>query len=324
MPRIVLLLSSIAAALLLASGVGLLNAVKPAEATFPGVNGRIAYAGVDPVEGDVDIYTMNANGGDKLNVTNDTDGDYGRNDSYPSYSPNADKLVYVNFDWDEFGEVANAVYTITLSGGARSKVVEGGSGFFYFPTYAPDGNRIAYQGYDESIGGKDETEIYTINATGGGRVQVTNNDLDEGQPDYSPSGQRIAFSGWDGNDWEIYTIKAGGGGRIQVTNNNRPDVSPSYSPNGKKIAYAHRDGYSNDYDIDTINAGGGGVFQVTRNKSNEAHDFDPSYSPDGKRIAYSGWDGTDSEIYKISPTGGTPIPITNNNTDDERPSWGSQ
>jgi hypothetical protein len=44
MRRIVLLLSSMVAALVLASGVGLLNAVKPAEATFPGLNGKIAFS----------------------------------------------------------------------------------------------------------------------------------------------------------------------------------------------------------------------------------------------------------------------------------------
>jgi hypothetical protein len=49
MRRIVLMLSSMAAELLLASRVGPLNATKPAKATYPGVNGRMAYSENDPL-----------------------------------------------------------------------------------------------------------------------------------------------------------------------------------------------------------------------------------------------------------------------------------
>jgi hypothetical protein len=40
-------------------------------------------------------------------------------------------------------------------------------------------------------------------------------------------------------------------------------------------------------------------------------------------IAYTGFDGTDKEIYTITP-GGTPFQLTNNDTDDGGPSWGSR
>jgi len=42
------------------------------------------------------------------------------------------------------------------------------------------------------------------------------------------------------------------------------------------------------------------------------------------KIAYVGHDGQDYEIYTINPTGGTPVNVTDNNTDDYQPSWGSQ
>jgi hypothetical protein len=47
--------------MVLAMGVGVLNAGKPAEATFPGTNGRIAYANYDGT--DYEIYTINPVGG---------------------------------------------------------------------------------------------------------------------------------------------------------------------------------------------------------------------------------------------------------------------
>jgi hypothetical protein len=40
-------------------------------------------------------------------------------------------------------------------------------------------------------------------------------------------------------------------------------------------------------------------------------------------IAYTGSDGNDTEIYTINPNGGGRVKVTNNNTDDGAPSWGS-
>ena len=54
-------------------------------------------------------------------------------------------------------------------------------------------------------------------------------------------------------------------------------------------------------------------------------DIQPSYSPSGKTIAYVYDPGTgDTEIYYIKPDGGGRTRVTNNNTDDYYPYWGSQ
>jgi hypothetical protein len=41
------------------------------------------------------------------------------------------------------------------------------------------------------------------------------------------------------------------------------------------------------------------------------------------KIAYQGYDGQDYEIYTINSGGGSRAQLTNNNTDDQEPSWGS-
>jgi Tol biopolymer transport system component len=50
-----------------------------------------------------------------------------------------------------------------------------------------------------------------------------------------------------------------------------------------------------------------------------------SYSPSGKKIVYSGRDAPngDYEIYTINPGGGSKFRVTDNNTGDYTPSWGS-
>jgi hypothetical protein len=47
---------------------------RPAEATFPGKPGKIAYSGYDGQ--DYEIYTINPGGGGKFNVTDNGTGDY--------------------------------------------------------------------------------------------------------------------------------------------------------------------------------------------------------------------------------------------------------
>jgi Tol biopolymer transport system component len=58
---------------------------RPAEATFPGKNGKIAYSAPD----DGVIYTIYPDGGGKGKVTEGSD---------PSYSPDGKKVAYSGYD----------------------------------------------------------------------------------------------------------------------------------------------------------------------------------------------------------------------------------
>ena len=327
MRKTVLLLASMAVALLLASGAGLLNAVKPAEATFPGQNGRIAYESFDILPGGAPaprtIYTINPTGGTPVKLTNNDTGE-----SDPSYLPNGKRIAYTVYDGND-----SEIYTINATGGTPVQVTNNTRSESH-PSYSPDGTKIAYSGFDGN-----DWEIYKINATGGTPVQLTNNDMHDTEPDYSPNGEKVAYTHClipaqqqdpdrscadyhqtDEADYtEIFTINATGGTPFNVTNNNTYDASPSYSPNGNKIAYTHYDG--NDTEIYKINATGGTPVQVTN--STMSDDSHPSYSPNGRKIAYAHYDGNDTEIYKIHHNGGTPVRVTNNNSYDVAPSWGS-
>src|SRR5829696_1254348 len=212
-------LLAVAAAGLLAA-VGLLVVVlyaQPAEANFPGKPGKIAYAGLDAPfpNGDYEIYTINASGGGKKQLTDNSTNDYN-----PAYSPSGKQIAYSNYvTGSNFGEI----YTIKPDGGSRQPVTNNSSDD-YFPDYAPGGKRIAYTNYVTGGG----EEIYTIKPNGGGRQPVTDNSSDDKWPSYSPSGKKIAFVNDAGGDDEIWTIKPNGGGRLQVTDNANNDQDPSW------------------------------------------------------------------------------------------------
>jgi Tol biopolymer transport system component len=176
--------------------------------------GDEAYTG-DAATGDYEIYTINAGGGGKLNVTNNSSDDYN-----PAYSPSGKQIAYSNYaTGSDFGEI----YTINPDGGSRQPVTNNSSDD-YFPDYAPGGTRIAYTNYVTGGG----EEIYTIKPNGGGRQPVTDNSSNDSWPSYSPSGKKIAYVNDAGGDREIWTIQPGGGSRQQVTDNATNDRDPSW------------------------------------------------------------------------------------------------
>jgi hypothetical protein len=106
-------LGALAAAVgvLVAAGLLMLVDVQPAEATFPGLPGNIAYTGSDGT--DTEIYTINPTGEGRVQLTNND-----IPDSEPAYSPDGKKIAYMGFD--TVGNDAE-LYTINATGGLLSK-----------------------------------------------------------------------------------------------------------------------------------------------------------------------------------------------------------
>jgi Tol biopolymer transport system component len=92
----------------------------PAEATFPGKPGKIAYQGNDG--NDAEIYTIKSGGGGKVQLTDNSTGDY-----EPSYSPSGKKIVYSSKDAPN-GDYE--IYTINPGGGGKVKVTDNNTGDF--------------------------------------------------------------------------------------------------------------------------------------------------------------------------------------------------
>ena len=248
--------------------------VQPAEAAFPGKNGKIAYSGSDG--NDFEIFTIDPGGGNRFQVT---DNNNKRGDIEPSFSPDGKRIAYVGSDGHD-----REIFTIGSAGGKRVNVTNNKMGDFE-PSFSPDGKRIAYSGYD-----RHDYEIFTISVDGGNRFQVTHHaGVHTGgkyppsyvTPDYSPDGKKIAYSRChEGGCGGIYAIAATGGDKAVV-------ITPlggaglSYSPDGKKIALGavpKRNGPL----LFTIGVGGAGRSKVTNG-------FDPSWGkPHGRGILGGG------------------------------------
>jgi Tol biopolymer transport system component len=168
---------------------------------------RIAYTHWDGH--DLEIYTTNTDGTGKFQLTNNA-----TSDGYPVYSPDGKKIAA----WSERGQY---IYTISVHGGDKSKVVEGSD-----PSYSPDGKRIAYTGrrFFER-----DSEIYTISVNGRHRTKLTNNNATDYWPSYSPDGKKIAFIRGRGRNPDIYTKNVDGGGKSKkVTGSRYIESNPSW------------------------------------------------------------------------------------------------
>ncbi len=158
------LLAVAAAGLLAAVGLVVLYA-QPAEANYPGKPGKIAYSGWDG--NDLEIYTINTDGGGRKNLTNNN-----TDDENPAYSPNGKKIAYSGKDGNDWD-----IYTINPNGGSKKNVTNNNADDIQ-PSYSPSGKKIAYV-YDPGAG---DAEINYIKPDGGGRTPVTANNRDDLYP----------------------------------------------------------------------------------------------------------------------------------------------
>jgi Tol biopolymer transport system component len=256
-------------ALILAFVAALLVAT-PAQAAFPGPNGKIAF------EKSADIYTVNPDGTGLTNLTNS-----GVAERMPAWSADGTKLAFVSSGRHGAGD---EVYVMDADGSDVRKVTSSDCGAAYNPAWSPDGQRIAY----DSSCHVDGRAIYSITVDGTDVDQLTSGTTQDSAPSWSPDGTKIAFAHVNGNRSSIYVMNPDGTGQVPVVDIPFPFSAgiPDWSPDGTRLAFSSNLDSSdpnNDSDVYAVNADGTGLTRLT---SALAREYAPVWSPDGSRIAY--------------------------------------
>jgi TolB protein len=239
----------------------------PAAAAFEGRNGRIAFSSYR--DGQVDIFTMQPDGGDVRNLTND-----GHPDFQPAWSPDGQRIAFVSVHVGT--SPVQQLFTMDPQSGSVTRLTGLQDGNVQQPAWSPDGTRIAFYG---SFGGAIDDEIYIVGADGSGLVQITDNRRSDSDPAWSPDGTRLAFV----RDASIRTMDPDGTHVRPLTPEGTPAFDPAWSPNGRRLAFVSRSASTYQYDLFTIRADGTDVAQLSETPRTETS---PSWSPDGRRIAY--------------------------------------
>jgi TolB protein len=278
----------------------LVTAPAGARAAFNGNNGKIAF--VTSRDGNLEIYSMSADGSGQTNLTNNAAGDIA-----PAWSADGAKIAFTSFR-----DGGNAeIYVMNSDGSGQTRLTDDPA-VDSNPTWSPDGQKIAFRS-DRS----GDWEIYSMNADGSGQTNLTNSPGVDDRPAWSPDGSTIAFeSGRDGN-YEIYAMNANGTGQVDLTNDPATDRSPSWSPGGTKIAFdTSRD---SNLEVYSMNADGTRPIDLS---AAAGDDSEPAWSPDGTKIAFRSQRDGNAEIYSVTAANGTgQTRLTNNTFYDNRPNW---
>jgi Tol biopolymer transport system component len=150
----------------------------------------------------------------------------GEHVGFPSWSPDATKVVYANFDTAHRG--------LRIFDLKSQHVTQLTTGPDTFPAWSPNGDRIAFTSNRDA-----DYEIYTVRPGGGGLTRLTRSPGNDAHPTWSPDGEWIAFAsnrtGFKDetpgmSDGEIFVMRADGSDPRQLTENASEDGTPAWRP----------------------------------------------------------------------------------------------
>jgi Tol biopolymer transport system component len=262
----------------MAALVIVLFAPAPAEATFPGSNGPIAYEALpkigitDPGTGSTDEAVSSGSG--------------------PSLFPGSRQVAYirvVGFEDPLYPNLAEySIYVKSLHPNhprAPGRRITGQRAFSVRDlAVAPDGKRIVFVGQHPIGHHGPEFDIWSISIGGSGLHRLTKNRIFDNDVDVSPDGHHVAYVEKVDGRAQVFLMDIDGSHQHRLTVDGRRDRAPHWSPDGRRITYFSAPGKGHrayrDTDVWSIAAGGG----RPRHLATDAED--PVYSPDGRQIAF--------------------------------------
>jgi WD40-like Beta Propeller Repeat len=279
----------------------LVTGATPAQATFAGAPGRIAFSATR--DGNNEIYTEAPGGGLANRLTNNL-----ASDSDPCWSPDGSKITFVsNRDGN------NEIYSMNADGTNQTRLTNTPA-FDADPCWSADGTQIAFSSDRDG-----NFEIYKMNANGTGQTRLTNSAGFDTFANWSPDGSKIAFQSQRDGNFEIYTMNADGTNQTRITNNAASDQSPNWSPDGGSIAFVSDRGGNNQVYVVSASGGPATAWNVETGES-----AGPAWSPAGTQIAYA-------VKYSPDPSGfgydiatanaGQPPALDEETGDDTSPDW---
>ena len=265
---------------------------------------KIAFA--SNRDGNSEIYIMNPDGSEQVNLTQHRASDFS-----PTWSPTGKQILFSS----KRGGKTTDIYVMDADGNDVRRVFRKRVERRH-PTWSPDGEKIAYYRVD---GG--EVAIYTASIKGGAEKRIAIGM----HPTWAPDGSEIAFMSAD----TLMPINDGFGGiqiakpRIEVINLRTGAkkqivsegfsliLSPTWSPDGTQLAFsgigANDPRLGHAFALYIVNRKGNGV---PRKVDVDGKNFSPAWSPDGDSLVYQEETDRGDQLFKVNLAGGRSEQLT--------------
>lgn len=251
---------------------------------------RQAIAFVSSRQGNIQIYTMNADGSEPTQITSGAYEHY-----YPTWSPDGSKLAcYKHLSWRSW-----VLVVMNADGSDPRQITEsaGCSTCASGPYWSPDGTQIGFtvEPNPRPTCETKSTELAVVNVDGADCRRLTQNAWNDMFCGWSPDGASILFASSQTGRSEVWIMDADLGNPRCLTDDAAVDKMPAWSPDGGRIAFvSNRDG--ND-EIYVMNVDGTGVTRITSAPSN---DWMPTWSADGTEILFSSDRDGKLDVYAVA------------------------
>jgi Tol biopolymer transport system component len=248
-------------------------APSPARATFPGLNGLIAFQA--DVGSGSQIYTVRANGKNLRQITH-VDGEA----TTPDWSPDGHWIAF---------SLNECTVAIIRSDGSDMRTIPSQTpgGCETDPVFTPDGDHLVFERFDPTI---EDDAIWIMGLNGEDRQRLGTGPGGAATPEISPDGQTVTFLAFTPpNDLTaIFAVDIHGGPVRQVTPTlNGITFKHDWAPDGSRLVMSdNADNPDLTVNVVTIRPDGTGLMYLTDNRTPDQRAFAGGYSPNGKWIVY--------------------------------------
>lgn len=255
------------------------NAVPDRDPDWSPDGSSIVFAsrrGASPIQGgsdrqkrlNFDIYVMDINSGEQINITS-----HPADDKHPHWSPDERLIAYVsNRDGSNNGDV----FTMKPDGTDVTRWTS--VGWVTSLDWSPDAKRLVFHSISDGDG-----EIYVLNLEDDSLLRLTDNEEEDTRPVWSPDSRSIVFvSDRDGSN-QIYVMKLETMSVTPISSGTDASWGAAWSPNGRLISYVARRGANAQLHVwDSVE---NKLLVVAEDLAINGQT--PRWSPDGQSLVYT-------------------------------------